>query len=120
MPRARPPSPRRPWCIWPRCGPSRRPSGQDPAARIAARQEKSAAIVAALFRPWENELPKLSGKSKPAEAIRYALGRRAALERFLADGRIELDSNAVERAIRPQTITRKTSLFAGSDGGGRT
>jgi transposase len=30
------------------------------------------------------------------------------------------DSTTVERAIRPQTITRKTSLFAGSDGGGRT
>ncbi|WP_234896094.1 IS66 family transposase, partial [Sinorhizobium meliloti] len=36
------------------------------------------------------------------------------------DGRIELDSNIVERAIRPQAITRKNSLFAGSDGGGRT
>jgi hypothetical protein len=38
----------------------------------------------------------------------------------LIDRRIELDSNIVERAIRPQTITRKNSLFAGSDGGGRT
>ena len=46
--------------------------------------------------------------------------RRAIFERFLTDGRIELDSNIVERAIRPQTITRKNSLFAGSDGGGRT
>lgn len=42
------------------------------------------------------------------------------LERFLTDGRIEIDSNIVERAIRPQTITRKNSLFAGSEGGGRT
>jgi transposase len=40
--------------------------------------------------------------------------------RFLGDGRIEIDSNIVERAIRPQTITRKNALFAGSDGGGRT
>jgi len=48
------------------------------------------------------------------------LSRRTTLERFLADGRIEIDSNIVERAIRPQTITRKNSLFAGSDGGGRT
>jgi len=55
-----------------------------------------------------------------AEAIRYALTRRASLERFLSDGRIELDSNTVEHAIRPQTITRKNSLFAGSDGGSRT
>ncbi|PJT40944.1 IS66 family transposase, partial [Ochrobactrum sp. 23A/997/2015] len=55
-----------------------------------------------------------------AEALRYAISRRANFERFLADGRIELDSNIVERAIRPQAITRKNSLFAGSDGGGRT
>lgn len=52
--------------------------------------------------------------------IRYAVARRGALECFLADGRIEIDSNTVERAIRPQTITPKNSLFAGSDGGGRT
>lgn len=46
--------------------------------------------------------------------------RRDIFERFLTDGRIELESNIVERAIRPQTITRKNSLFAGSDCGGRT
>ncbi len=49
------------------------------------------------------ELTRLSGKSKMAEIIRYVLSRRAALERFLTDGRIEIDSNIVERAIRPQT-----------------
>ena len=73
---------------------------------------------------WEIEAdirgPRLSGKSKLAEAIRYATSRRTALERFLSDGRIEIDSNTVERAIRPQTITRKNALFAGSHGGGRT
>jgi transposase len=94
--------------------------GKDPATRVKARQEKSAAIVASLFELWETELPRLSGKSKLAEAIRYALSRRAALERFLSDGRVEIDSNIVERAIRPQTITRKNALFAGSAGGGRT
>ena len=73
-----------------------------------------------LFKFWEGELLRLSRKSKLAEAIRYALTRRASLERYLSDGRSELDSNTVERAIRPQTITRKNSLFAGSDGGGRT
>ncbi|MCP1759907.1 UNVERIFIED_ORG: hypothetical protein M2193_005844 [Bradyrhizobium japonicum] len=61
-----------------------------------------------------------SPANQTAEAIRYAVSRRAIFERFLLDGRIELDSNIVERAIRPQTITRKNSLFAGSDGGGRT
>jgi transposase len=84
------------------------------------RQEKSATIVSELFDLWEKELGEVSGKSKTAEAIRYALTRREALERFLTDGRIEIDSNIVERAIRPQTITRKNSLFAGSEGGGRT
>jgi transposase len=94
--------------------------GKDPATRVKARQEKSAAIVASLFELWETELPRLSGKSKLAEAIRYAISRRPALERFLIDGRVEIDSNIVERAIRPQTITRKNALFAGSAGGGRT
>jgi transposase len=67
---------------------------------VKARQEKSAAIVARLFELWETELPRLSGKSKLAEAIRYAISRRTALERFLSDGRVEIDSNIVERAIR--------------------
>jgi transposase len=64
-------------------------------------------------------LPRISGKSKLAEALRYAISRREVFERFLTDGRIEIDSNIVERAIRPQAIIRKNSLFAGSDGGGR-
>jgi transposase len=94
--------------------------GQDPHARRSARQEQSAAIVAELWPFWEKELARIPGKSKLAEAIRYARSRRGALEYFLADGRLDIDSNAVERAIRPQTITRKNALFAGSDGGGKT
>ncbi|MBB6262211.1 transposase [Paenochrobactrum gallinarii] len=94
--------------------------GKSADIRAAFRQDQSAAIVARLFGMWEKELGKVSGKSKTAEAIRYALTRREALQRFLTDGRIEIDSNIVERAIRPQTITRKNSLFAGSEGGGRT
>jgi transposase len=93
--------------------------GQAPEQRCALRRQRSRAIVHDLFALWERELPRLSGKSKLAEAIRYALSRRPALERFLEDGRIEIDSNIVERLIRPQAITRKNALFAGSDGGGR-
>lgn len=96
-------------CIFPRSS-----------ASGAARQDRSVAIVADLFKLWEKELPRISGKSKLAEAIRYATSRRAVLERFLTDGRVEIDSNIVERAIRPQTIVRKNALFAGSDGGGNT
>ena len=94
--------------------------GKNAETRMQARQQASATVVAKLFAFWEGELLRLSRKSKLAEAIRYALTRRASLEHFLNDGRIELDSNTVERAIRPQTITRKNALFAGSDGGGRT
>jgi transposase len=84
-----------------------------------AREKYSVAIVNDLFAAWEHELPRLSSKSKLAEAIRYGISRRTVLERFLADGRIEIDSNIVERTIRPHAITRKNSPFAGSDGGGR-
>ena len=94
--------------------------GLDSAVRAAGRRERSAAIVAKLFALWEAELRRLPGKSKLAEAIRYAIARRQALERFIVDGRVEIDPNIVERAIRPQTIVRKNAIFAGSDGGGRT
>jgi hypothetical protein len=67
---------------------------------MKARQEKSAAIIATLFDLWQKELPRLSGKSKLPEAIRYTTSRRIALERFLSDGRIEIDSNIIEPAIR--------------------
>ena len=94
--------------------------GKTPEDRSAARRQTSASVITDLFALWEKELPRLSGKSKLAEAIRYAIARRTILERFLYDGRIEIDSNIVERAIRPQAIVRKNALFAGSDGGGRT
>ena len=52
-----------------------------------------------------------------AAAIRYGLKHRDGLVRFLADGRIEMDTNAVERTIRPVALTRKNALFAGCDQG---
>ncbi|MCG7505438.1 IS66 family transposase [Mesorhizobium sp. IRAMC:0171] len=86
--------------------------------RHTARQTRSRAIVVAL-EPWLREkLGLVSQKSKLAEAIRYALSRWQGLTRFLDDGRIEIDSNVVERAIRPIALNRKNALFAGSDGGG--
>jgi len=70
------------------------------------------------MRPWlERQLRRVPARSSLAEAIRYTLARWDALCRFLDDGRIELDTNTVERAIRPITLGRKNHLFAGSDGG---
>jgi transposase len=91
--------------------------GQNPDDRRAARQEKSRPILDVL-EPWLREkLALISQKTKLAEAIRYALSRWDGLTRFLDDGRIEIDSNIVERAIRPIALNRKNALFAGSDGG---
>jgi transposase len=92
--------------------------GRDPEMRRAIRQQRSRPIVETL-QPWLREkLALISQKSKLAEAIRYALSRWEGLTRFIDDGRIEIDSNVVERAIRPIALNRKNALFAGSDGGG--
>jgi transposase len=91
--------------------------GQDSEARRAARQEKIKPVVEDM-EPWlRAKLETISQKTKLAEAIRYALSRWAGLTLFLDDGRIEIDNNTVERAIRPLALTRKNALFAGSDGG---
>jgi hypothetical protein len=66
----------------------------------------------------ERQLARLPGKNETAKAIRYALARWQALCRYLADGSIEIDNNAAERAIRPIALGRKNWLFAGSDRGG--
>jgi hypothetical protein len=86
-------------------------------ARSAVRQERSRPIAAEL-EPWLREkLGLISQKTKLAEAIRYTLSRWEGLSRLLDDGRIEIDSNTVERSIRPIALSRKNALFAGSDGG---
>jgi transposase len=71
------------------------------------------------LKAWlETTLPKLSGKSDLAAAMRYALNRWDALTRYARDGRIEIDNNAAERSIRGIALGRKNYLFAGSDAGG--
>ena len=93
--------------------------GQSAEERRAVRQERSRPVIDAM-EPWlRARLDTISQKGKLAEAIRYALSRWEGLARFLDDGRIELDSNTVERAIRPIALNRKNALFAGSDGGGQ-
>ncbi|MGE3747005.1 MAG: IS66 family transposase, partial [Sphingomonadaceae bacterium] len=92
--------------------------GSSPAQRMAQRQASSRPHLAAMKRWLEEQLGLVPARSTLAEAIRYALGRWKGLSRFLDDGRIELDTNPVERAIRPVALGRKNHLFAGSDGGG--
>ena len=71
------------------------------------------------LRDWfEVSLTKLSRKSDTTAAIRYALGLWPALTRYCDDGRLEIDNNAAERALRAVALGRKNYLFAGSDTGG--
>jgi transposase len=93
--------------------------GQTAEHRRAVRQERSRPIVEVLHGWLEEYLPRVSGTSDLAEAMRYAIRHWSGLIVFLDDGRVELDTNAVERAIRPITLARKNALFAGSDGGAR-
>jgi transposase len=93
--------------------------GRPAEERRATRQERSKPLVDALHAWLTVQLERVSGRSTLAEAIRYALRHWQGLVLFLEDGRIELDTNVIERAIRPIALGRKNALFAGSDGGAR-
>jgi transposase len=93
--------------------------GKPPDVRQAVRQQRCRPLVEDLHKWLQNQLPRVPGWSDLAKAMRYALRHWDGLILYLDDGRLEMDSNVVERAIRPVTITRKNSLFAGSDGGAR-
>lgn len=65
------------------------------------------------------QLERVSGRSTLAQAMRYALNHWSGLILYLDDGRLELDTNTVEHAMRPVALGRKNALFASSDGDGR-
>jgi len=92
--------------------------GQSPEYRAQARVERAAPLLAD-FKTWlEAQMTRVSKKSELAVAIRYALSRWSAMTRYAKDGRIEIDNNAAERALRAVALGRKNYLFAGSDAGG--
>ena len=91
--------------------------GQSANKRRIVRARKSRPLVRAMKAWLETELQRIPPRSGLGDAIRYALARWDELSRFLDDGRIELDTNTVERAIRPVALGRKNHLFAGSEGG---
>ena len=94
--------------------------GRLPDERHEVRNTRSRPLLQSLKQWFEETLGKLSRKSDTAMAVRYALGRWEALLRFADDGRIEIDNNAAERALRVVALGRKNFLFAGSDGGGES
>jgi transposase len=93
-------------------------SGRPANERRADRQARTQPLVEAL-RIWlERQLERIPGRSPLAEAMRYGMSHWQGLCRFLEDGRVEIDTNVVERTIRPIALNRKNALFAGSDEGG--
>jgi len=93
--------------------------GKSPAERLAVRQARSAPIVEQ-FGIWlERQRARVSKKARLGQALTYITNQWDGLQVFLHDGHVEIDSNAVENAIRPIALGRKNSLFAGHDEGGK-
>lgn len=93
--------------------------GQPPDRRAEIRQARSSPLFDDLEAWLQAQLPKISGKSPLAAAIRYALSRLPRLRPYLEHGILEIDNNTCERSIRGVALGRKNWLFAGSDGGGK-
>lgn len=85
--------------------------------RLSVRQAKTRGLMADLKVLLVDTIKDISAKDPVASAIRYTLGLWSGLTLFLDDGRLEVDSNTVERNMRSIALGRVNSLFAGSDGG---
>jgi hypothetical protein len=88
--------------------------GQPPDERVRLRQDRARPIVDDLESWLHAQLPKISGKSELAKAIRYALARMRKLRPYLEHGCLEADNNCAEGALKPVALARKNFLFVGS------
>jgi transposase len=93
--------------------------GSDPDHRRAVRQELSRPLVDEFFAWLKAQAARVSRKSDLGEAMAYMLKRQDGFRLFLEDGRVDIDSNLVENAIRSPAMNRRNALFAGHDEGGR-
>ncbi len=94
--------------------------GSPPEERLRLRQAGAKPIFDDLELWLGAQLPKISGKSEIAKAIRYALTRMKKLRPYLDHGFLEIDNNSAERAMRCVALGRKNYLFVGSEGGGKS
>ncbi len=93
--------------------------GKSPAERASLRREQAEPLFDDLEKWLKAQLPKISGKTPLAQAIRYALNRLPKARAYLENGILELDNNSVERSMKPVALGRKNWLFAGSESGGK-
>jgi hypothetical protein len=91
-----------------------------PIERVRLRQTHAKPIFDDLEAWLHAQLPKISGKSELAKAIRYALARMKHNRPYLDHGFLEIDNNSAERAMKPIALGRKNYLFVGSEGGGKS
>lgn len=94
-------------------------SSVDPVRRHSLRQEKSVPVLGKIKELLENTGKGILPKSPVSGAIAYTLNHWQQLTRFLEDGRLPIDNNLVENAIRPVALGRKNWLFAGSPEGAK-
>jgi transposase len=88
--------------------------------RLDLRQEKSVTVLESLYQWLKDTVVKVTPTSAIGKAIAYALPRWERLMLYAHDGRLEIDNNLVENAIRPIAIGRKNYLFAGSHDAAQT
>ena len=93
--------------------------GSSPDHRRAVRQELSRPLVDDFFAWLAAQAARVSRKSDLGKAMAYMLRRQDGFRIFLEDGRVDIDSNLVENAIRSPAMNRRNALFAGHDEGGR-
>lgn len=93
-------------------------TGQPAEARLVARQDRAVPILDGLHEWLTAQRRRLSSKNALARAMQYALSRWPALTCYAGDGRLAIDNNVAERALRTIAITRKNFLFLGSEVGG--
>lgn len=88
--------------------------------RVKVRKERAVPLLVEI-RAWlDLTETRVLPKSPMAQAIRYALNQWDALVRYVEDGRLAIDNNAAERALRPFAVGRKNWLFFQNDTGGKT
>ena len=93
--------------------------GEPAETRLAVRQSRTAPLVED-FGVWlRKQRARVSPKSRLGEKLAYIGNHWDGLKVFLADGRVEMDNNIVENAIRPLALNRKNALFAGHDEGAK-
>lgn len=89
--------------------------GLTPEQRLALRKEESYPVIRAFERWMQASYPKVSLQSRMGRAIAYTYSLLPRLSRYVNDGRINIDNNLIENAIRPLALGRKNYLFCGND-----